>query len=217
MLQSPYIDFNDASDRILTADGHYYDLTRFSKTEADTIINILAKVDRLYSDKSVGLVCESAPIVYKPRYVLYEIAILLYSTSKEPIDQLAVALAYETKGAYFRKQAIQYFEKSISKIRYSKLKKFYSYSPFTIYIKFAQLYDKEHDYQNTIFCLKKAKKCKGANRKLIKSEIKRIEEKMVNPPKRRKSTMPERQALFEQQVTTAAKFFIDLFWRSLHC
>ena len=66
----------DAPTSVIDENGRY-DLKRFSRQEYSTIKNILATVERKYPAalRSMGLVNESYPIVYKPRYILFDIVV----------------------------------------------------------------------------------------------------------------------------------------------
>ena len=97
---------------IVTEDGRY-DLSRFSRHEEAVIYTVLRNAwTGKYPEKmkGLGLANEAYPIVYKPRYVLYEIIVQKYSKSKNPFDILAVATAYRMKGAAYREESIGYYE-----------------------------------------------------------------------------------------------------------
>lgn len=131
----------DKDESIICLNG-MYDITRFSVHERDVIKDVLYTVKRKYPKKfaSMGLINESYPIVYKPRYILFEIAIILYGESLNPIDLFSVSFANATKGAIFRKEAISYFEKSFEKISYRTFDKFASQNFCFVCIKFSELY-----------------------------------------------------------------------------
>lgn len=73
-----------------------------------------------------------------------------YGKSKNPLDILAVAIAYEREGAKFRKNSIAYYEKYLS---------FKITNPFfddwLIYSSLANLYEKEYEFNKALFCLNK--------------------------------------------------------------
>ncbi len=187
-----------------------YDLKRFSKQEYNVVKSVLASVDRKYPAnlRSIGLANEAYPIVYKARYVLFDIVIVRYEKSSSPIDRLAVALAYESKGAYFRKEAISYFESAIQSIDLSKINRFNSYPPMSIYLKFSELYEKEHNYQKAILFVKKAMVSRGSNREYCEEQIKKLEKKLKNPPRTRKSKKTDYYDDFERDVRRAAIAFV---------
>lgn len=105
----------DSNKSIVNNKGTY-DLTKFSIHEADTVWHVLDVVSRKYPQEyqSLGIVNESYPIKYKARYVLFEIVILKYGQSDNPMDKFAVAMSYQSKGAHYRSIAIKYFEESIN-------------------------------------------------------------------------------------------------------
>lgn len=199
----------DAPTSVIDENGRY-DLKRFSRQEYSTIKNILATVERKYPAalRSMGLVNESYPIVYKPRYILFDIVVYKYGKSPAPIDKLAVSLAYESKGAYFRKEAIAYFESATLELDLSRIKGFQSYPPMSIYLKFAELYEKEHDYKKAIFFTKKAMSFRDSNKKYCAEQLKKLEKKLKNPPRTRKSKKPDYYDDFERDVRRAAIAFV---------
>ena len=199
----------DSDLSIITEDGRY-DLTRFSAHEADTIRHVFDVVKEKYPQEyqSIGLASESYPIKYKPRYVLFESIILLYADSDNPVDNFAVSLAYESKGAYFRKQAIEYFEKSEPYINTDFMRDFVSYMPLHVYTMFAKLYEQEHEYEKAIYYTEKARNWSSLGNDYFDRHIDELLEKQrtVAPP--RKMNMSERQRKFEENVTAAAKYFL---------
>lgn len=187
-----------------------YDLKRFSRQEYNVIKSTLSLVDRKYPPalRSMGLANEAYPIVYKARYVLFDIVIVRHEKSFGPIDRLAVALAYESKGAFFRKEAISYFESAIQHIDMSKMNRFNSYSPMSIYLKFSEMYEKEHDYKKAIFFMKKAMESRGASKEYCAEQLKKLEKKLKNPPRTRKSKKPDYYDEFERNVRRASIAFL---------
>ena len=187
-----------------------YDLKRFSKQEYNIVKSVLSLVDKKYPAalKSMGLASEAYQTAYKARYVLFDIVIVRHEKSLSPIDQLAVALAYESKGAFFRKQAISYFESAIQHIDMSKINRFNSYPPMSIYLKFSEMYEKEHDYPKAIFFMKKAMASRGASKEYCTEQLKKLEKKLKNPPRTRKSKKPDYYDEFEQDVRRAAIAFL---------
>lgn len=200
---------SNSTGSVIDKNGRY-DLKRFSKQEYNAIKSVLASVDRKYPEqlRSLGLANEAYQSVYKPRYVLYDIIIVKYGKSANPIDKLAIALSYESKGAFFRKEAISYFESSIQQINPSILQRFPSYGPMTLYLKFAELYEKEHNYKKAIFFTNKAMSAKGANKEYCEEQIKKLKKKLENPPRTRKSKKPDYYDDFERDVRRAAIAFL---------
>lgn len=198
----------DAQKSVLEPDRKY-DLKRFSSHEADIIQRVLKTTDKKYHHllRSLGLVNESVPIKYKPRYVLFDIVILKYEKSQNMVDRLAVALAYETKGAFFRKQAISYFEDSIKHVDRDILDLFHACSTVAVYTKFGDVYEKEHEYKKAISCFKKARSLKGASKEYLSERINKLEKKLENPPKGRKQKKPDYYDAFEADVRNAAIAF----------
>ena len=111
-----YISQN-SNDSIVSENG-IYDFKKISHQEEQVIFSVLNTVKRNFSPDyySIGLVLESYGIVYKPRYILFELIVQKYKQSSEPIDRFAVGIAYSNKGAVYRKSAIEYIENSINDI-----------------------------------------------------------------------------------------------------
>lgn len=199
----------DTNQSMVTSDGRY-DFKHFSVHEADVIRAVLAMVEKKYPSKyqAIGLANESTDIIYKPRYVLFEIIIQQYQHSKKPIDQFAVFYAYQSKGACFRQYAIEYFEKSIPHIKESTLGQFLHFTPLPLYSTVEQLYEREHMWNKAIYYAKKAGQCSGANKLRFDNLVKELKEKKANPPQRRKRKTSKEDELLFASITEAAKLFI---------
>ena len=204
----------DSSQSILTQNNRY-DLTRFSAHEESIIKQAVNNAKRKYPERyrSIGLANESYVIVYKPRYVLFEMIVIKYRESTNPIDLAAVSFAYESKGAFFRKYAIQYYEAAKDRISYKELNKFASVSAFSYLSKIEEAYEKEHEYEKAIECLKILIKSKQGNSEYFRDKIKSLQEKQTENKPKRKNKMSDSQALFEEQVHIAAEKYIDKFWK----
>lgn len=206
-----YPDVYDQDTRKSVVDSdNRYDLKRFSRHEADIILRVLRTTDAKYHPllRSLGLINESFSITYKPRYVLFDIVILQYENSQNMVDRLAVALAYETKGAYYRKQAISYFEESIKHVDKTVLDLFHACPAVTVYTKFADVYEKEHDYKKAISYFKKARAIKGSSKEYLSERIVKLEKKLKSPPKVRKTKKPDYYDEFERGVRSASIAFL---------
>lgn len=142
----------NSADSIVTETG-LYDFEHFSAAETDTINQVLATVKRKYPRhyRGIGLALESYSVVYKPRYILHEIIIIKYGNSRNPLDQLAVGLAYKTKGAYFRKQALEYMKKSVENIKKSEWKRIsLLFSKCYIYSDISNLYEGCYQFEDAL-------------------------------------------------------------------
>ena len=147
----------DASLSIVDESGRY-DMNHYSNHEAETIGRIFRCVIKKYplNCRSIGLVNEAEAVKYKARYILFEVAIQKYSSSDIPIDQFAVGLAYLSKGSLYRKNAIEFFEKSLPHIRVEDFCFYGSYLPISFYNKISQLYEKEHIWDKALYYLRLA-------------------------------------------------------------
>ena len=199
----------DSTQSITTPDGRY-DLKRFSKHELETINYIVGIIKTKYPPKlrSMGFANESAPVKYKPRYVLWEILVRLYKDSTNPIDEFACALAYETKGTMYRKNALRKFEESISYITPEFMQQFNSYSPLCVYMKFSRLYESNHEYDKAIYYTQLGHRYGEKNNPNFDKRINELTEKTKRNPKKRKYNPSQKSLDFEKDIENAAKYFI---------
>lgn len=199
----------DSSQSIITADGRY-DLKHFSKHETETINHIIGVIKEKYpiEFRSMGFANESAPVKYKPRYVLWEILVQLYKDSDDPIDKFACALAYETKGALFRENALQKFEESINYITPEFTQQFTSYTPLCVYMEFSRLYESNHEYEKAIYYTELGQKYGENDNPNFDKRINDLIEKIKRNPKKRKYNPSKETLEFERDVENAAKYFI---------
>lgn len=166
LKQSPFLPnqyAQDSKSSIVDETGTY-DFDCFSVDECSTIQDVLSDAQRNYSPRyrAIGLALESYGILYKPRYILHEIIIIRYSSSKRPLDQLAVGLAYKTKGAYFRQQAIKYIENAIPMITKREWHKISAFFPkWSIYNDLSDLCEAECRFSDALEYAELAKRNKG--------------------------------------------------------
>lgn len=199
----------DPSQNIVGPDNKY-DLTRFSRQEDSVIRAAIDRANRKYPDRyrGIGLVNETYGIVYKPRYVLLRIAEIKYKDSNNPLDILAVAFAFGEGGTSHREEAIKLFEESYRKIDKRELLKFDSFSPLLL-TKFADWYEKEHQYTQAIALLEELIPYKVGNQDFFKEKIQKLKGKQENRKPLRRRKIPEDQILFEQKVTEAALYYLQ--------
>lgn len=203
----------DASQSIIAANNKY-DLTRFSQHESDVIREVLSVVKSKYPVKyqALGLVNEAYVIMYKPRYVLFEIAATRYRNSASAFDKFAVAYAFANKGADFRLAAISAFEESIKEIPFTVLDKFASLNFAIICNVFSELYEREWKFDSAIFWLKKAILHGGLNNKYFEKRIEEIEKRKIdvieNNKRKRNRRVSVENEKFENAVHAAALQFI---------
>ena len=196
-------------ESITTPDGRY-DLKNFSKHEIETIDYVVGVIKEKYplELRSMGFANESYSIIYKPRYVLWEMLVQLYRDSTSPIDKFACSLAYEAKGAMFRQRAIQKFEESIKYITPEFMQQFISYSPLCVYMKFSRLYESNHEYEKAIYYTQLGHRYGEKDNPNFDKRINELTEKMERAPKRRKYNPSQKSLDFEKDIENAAKYFI---------
>lgn len=215
-MENPFLYYPDSylqdkSQSIISPDNKY-DLKRFSLHESSVIQQVLFTAFSKYPThlQSLGLANESCVIVYKPRYVLFEIATIMYENSSKPEEILSAAYAYSQKGALFRKNALTLYEKSVGSVSYRTLDKFASLSSPKVYSDIASLYEKENDYKSSIYWMRKVIKRGGLNNRYYAEKISDLERK--TPPITRKSKpISNSQAEFEKDVRAAALYFMGKF------
>lgn len=204
-------DYSQDSSKSIINRENMYDLTRFSTHEDQIIKQVLCITKQKYPEKyqAIGLANESYTVIYKPRYILFEIIVLLYSGSKKPLDMMAVAFAYESKGAAFRQDAISFFEKAMRNINFHELDKFASVSTDAIFLKFSTVYEREHEYEKAIKCLQNASKHGRVSKIYCKEQIDKLKIKMATAKPLRKRKISDSQVEFENNLRIAALKYIE--------
>ncbi len=188
-----------------------YDFMNYSRHEAETIGAVFRNVLRKYDPchYAIGLVNESQAIVYKARYILFEIVILRFSNSTAPLEQFAVAFAYSEKGASYRLKAIEYFEKSLPQLKENDFSCYGSFLPLAIYNKLSLLYEKEHLWDKAIYYLKLAKKHCDMQLPYYKSHLAElVQMQKTNKPIRRKQ-LSQKDAQMNREIEFAAQIFLN--------
>lgn len=207
------MDFLQDSEKSIVATNGKYDMKNFSNHEIDTILNVIENTRHKYPKRfqGIGLANESWIIKYKPRYILFEIIIQKYSTSINPLDKFAVAMAYSTKGAYFRKDAIKFFEMSKPFVPDFILLEFLSFLPLSVYSTFTKIYESEREYKKAISCVKKARLFGGFGNSYFSEKIEELRKKEEHPPKKYNRKRPEDSIEFEKDVVEATKKIIEKY------
>lgn len=207
--------YSQDSSKSIVGESGKYDLTRFSQHEADVVRKVLSVVAEKYPTEyqSLGLVNESYVITYKPRYVLFEIAVIKYKDAQSPYGKFAAAYAFANKGADYRLAALGEFEESIGEISFDVLDEFVSLNSASICILFSKLYEQEWEFDSAIYWLKMALRRGGLNDEFLKGKINEIETKKKNversgKQKRNRKTSAATEE-FENDVHNAAMWFLQ--------
>lgn len=112
--------------------------------------------------ESLGLLNEAYGISYKPRYILLDIVIELYTNSLRACDLLAVATALSLKGAAYRLEALDKYSILFSKITKQQLATIGTYfvwtRPIFVYDTVSKLYEAEHDLEKALVYAKLAER-----------------------------------------------------------
>lgn len=152
----------DSRDSIVDTNG-LYDMGRLSSEEKYVVTQVLSNAERKYPEKykSLGLYNEGRPIMYKPRYLIFQVLISKYEKSTNAIDQFAVALAYTTKGSYGRQKAIEHLERAMSDMPPEELEEMDKYTLlWKAFNDFSDIYEREGEYELALLYAKTAVKLK---------------------------------------------------------
>lgn len=204
----------DPTKSIIGLDNKY-DLTRFSQHEAEIVRRVLLVTKDKYPPEyqSLGLVNESYVITYKPRYVLFEIAVIKYRDSSNAYDKFAAAFAFANKGAEYRLAALEEFEESIGNVSISVLDKFSSFSFESTCVLFSKLYEQEWKFDNAVYWLKMASRRGTLNAGFLNERIKEVQTRKENADqtgkKKRNRKISLENEQFERDVHNAAKMFLQ--------
>lgn len=188
--------------------GSRYDMSRFSKHETKIIEMVLSAADRKYKGdySAIGLANECYPIVYKPRYIVFETLIQRYCFSEKALDKIAVSFAYWSKGAKYFEKAAKLFEDAKDKVDWIKIHEFSSMC--RLLSQFSDMYESIHEYDKAIECIRLSSKYENTPKDYVKKRIALLEEKKNNfkPYKPRKMTQD--QCEFESLVSYAASKYV---------
>ena len=135
----------------------------------------------------------------------------LYNESLNPVDKFACAIAYESKGALYRRNALNKFEECINYISPAFMQQFMSLSPLHIYMMLSRLYEKEHEYDSAILYAKLAKKYGDIDNINFDKRINELIETQSRNPCKRKHKPSKETLEFESDIESAAKYFITKF------
>jgi hypothetical protein len=207
----PEFYFQDSSQSIIGEDNRY-DMRVFSQHEDKTIKEVISVVNSKYPERfrGFGLVNETYPITYKPRYVLFRIAELKYHNSDNPFDLLGCAFSFVEEGAMYRSQAIEFFERSYSLVPKWKISEFTSMYPFLLLSKFSDAYEKEHKYEEAINLLHELIRFDTGNTRYFKQKINELRTKQKNWKPLRRRKVSDAQLEFDQSITNSALKYLPL-------
>lgn len=181
------VEFNSG----LAEDGKY-DFTMLTDDEKKYIDLKLSYVNANYSTRfrAIALADLTKSSVYKPSYIFNEYIIKKYSSSTNPLDELAVAIAYERKGAKYRKQAIEYYKRYEQHPENTKDPNSDNYlcNYIDIHSSLATLYEKEH---------------------LLEDALKEAQIVMSNSPQIYKNVEKIGNILTKMNINRAVEFYQD--------
>lgn len=195
----------DRDKSILTSDQRY-DMTRFSTHEDKVIRDVIAQANKKYPSKyrGIGLANESHVVIYKPRYILFDVVVIAFGDSENPLDQIAVSFANIQRGAYYRKDAIRYFEAAIDRVPLSELDRFSSLSVLSMLVKISEAYEREKEFDKAIYWLKILIERKVGNTLHFQEKIDKMESYINSGKPIRKRKIQRKQSEFDRQSYEAA-------------
>lgn len=199
----------DSSKSITTNDG-IYDFTTFSQHEDNVVMQVLTSFVDSYPPqfRGIGLYSEADSIVYKPRYILMQSVICLFSKSENPLSLLAVCLAYASKGASFRTNAIEYWEKAYPNLDEQQMCQFPATLPLTVYSTIYKLYEDEHDYENAMKYFRLLGQLVTPGNAWYENRKKVLLAKIKDPPIYRQRKMKQREFDLEKKILQATVYYL---------
>lgn len=136
-----------------------YNFDYVTKDEDKQIKTTLKHVKYNYSitARALGLFYEFSSISSKLSFIFPEIIIIKYKASKNPLDHLAVALAYSRKPSYYRPLAITYFNTYFNNPIKIPTNTYGTplYNEWYLHLQLASLYDMEGLYYKSIHEIEK--------------------------------------------------------------
>lgn len=100
----------------------------------------LFKFFTLKTKPAIEIIYNSYSVIGPERHKIAQDIITKYSTSSDPLDNLAVAMAYEWEGAKCRPYAIKHYEEYFNSGIKTAL-----FSEWLLYSSLAKLYEKEYN------------------------------------------------------------------------
>lgn len=203
--------YNQDSTQNIVLNGKY-DLTHFSEHEDAVIKQVVNNSKAKYPSNllSMGIANESYSIVYKPRYILFEMIIIAFGNSPHPLDQTAVGFAYIQKGASYRQDAIRYLESSLPHVAVKELNRFASLSAGSLFLAIAEAHEKEHNYEKAIEWYTQAQKASWVSKAYLAQKIEELHIKNQNWKPLRRKKVTEEQIEFEKNTHEAALRYLSL-------
>lgn len=107
-------------------------------------------LNKPYENSALTTILENYSIIGPERHQLAQNIIFKYSSSTDPLDKLAVAIAFQWKGANHRPSAIKFYEEYLSSGTNTDL-----IDTWIIYSDLATLYEKEYEFEKALEYLEK--------------------------------------------------------------
>lgn len=138
--------YNEKSSLNLPAELSEY----IGEEEISYIEETLQRVNKDYeeTDSAIGLAYETVPAIGIAGHILNQLIYIKFKDSDRPRDIIAVAVALAREGAYYRKTAIEYFE------RYFDNECETMFDDWTLHSTLAILYENEYEFDKAISQLK---------------------------------------------------------------
>ncbi len=131
-----------------------YDFTVLTEDERNYVQVTIDYANSLYDEKhvAIGIMHISKLAVLKPSYIINYYVMLKYADSDNPLDIVAVAVAYSKMGAQYRSQAIMYLKKYFENscdLSIPDSDGYFFDEPF-LHKQLALLYEKEYQLQEAV-------------------------------------------------------------------
>lgn len=133
--------------------NEYYQFDTINEDEQNLIMKII-KMSNKADIKSLEFYSLSNNVIYKCRYILFELMVLKYKDSPLLYDQLVTGLAYKEKGAFYRPAAIEYIQNYVDKANNEDWFRVNQLIPkSSILLILSELYEKEYDFTSALSIL----------------------------------------------------------------
>lgn len=131
----------------------YYQFDTIDKDEQNLIMQIIKKSNKA-DIKSLEFYSLSNSIIYKCRYILFELMVIKYKDSPLLYDQLVTGLAYKEKGAFYRPAAIEHIQNYVDKANNEDWFRVNQFIPkSSVLLILSELYEKEYDFTSALSIL----------------------------------------------------------------
>ncbi len=138
-----------------------YNFTCITSSENKTIISLLNEANKFPLEQcGIALAFFGKATTHKSRYIINQIIIEHAKRFDSPLNTAAKFIALSQKGSFFRKEAIEAFERIPKQLSFPKIPygdNSYMYSWGELYLIASELYQKEYQYDKAIEAIEKSR------------------------------------------------------------